>query len=186
MFPEAHRRKEKIASGSLFCNFFSPDVNLASRIYLSSNRANFARRFSNHADAEDLASETFLQVATGRDPAQIAEPKAYLSTIARRLLFHFWRRRELEQAYLQWLALHAGDSAPSPESQALAMELLLRVDTLLAGLPQAVRAVFLYSQLDGLGYAEIGQRMGLSVRTVQRHFALALERCLKAQRENRA
>ncbi|WYX22854.1 sigma factor-like helix-turn-helix DNA-binding protein [Achromobacter xylosoxidans] len=66
------------------------------------------------------------------------------------------------------------------------MELLLRVDTLLAGLPQAVRAVFLYSQLDGLGYAEIGQRMGLSVRTVQRHFALALERCLKAQRENRA
>ena len=49
-----------------------------------------------------------------------------------------------------------------------------------------MRAVFLYSQLDGLGYAEIGQRMGLSVRTVQRHFAQALERCLRAQREDRA
>ena len=143
-------------------------------------------RLRNHADAEDLASETFLQVAAARSPCQIAEPKAYLSTIARRLLFNFWRRRELEQAYLQWLALHAGDCAPSPESQALTMEMLLRVDTLLAGLPPAVRAVFLYSQLDGLGYAEIGQRMGLSVRTVQRHFAQALERCLRAQREDRA
>ena len=143
-------------------------------------------RLRNHADAEDLASETFLQVASGREPVAIAEPKAYLSTIARRLLFHFWRRRELEQAYLQWLALHAADSAPSPEAQALGMEMLLRVDAMLAGLPPAVRAVFLYSQLDGLNYADIGQRMGLSVRTVQRHFALALERCLKLQREDRA
>jgi len=66
------------------------------------------------------------------------------------------------------------------------MEMLLRVDAMLAGQPPAVRAVFLYSQLDGLGYAEIGQRMGLSVRTVQRHFALALERCLRLQREDRA
>ncbi|CAB3842068.1 sigma-70 family RNA polymerase sigma factor [Achromobacter sp. SIMBA_011] len=143
-------------------------------------------RLRNHADAEDLASETFLQVASVREPVPIAEPKAYLSTIARRLLFHFWRRRELEQAYLQWLTLHAADSAPSPESQALAVETLLRVDTMLAGLPPAVRAVFLYSQLDGLTYAEIGLRMGLSVRTVQRHFAQALERCLRVQREERA
>lgn len=143
-------------------------------------------RLRNHADAEDLASETFLQVASTREPALITEPKAYLSTIARRLLFHFWRRRELEQAYLQWLALQATDNAPSPESQALAVETLVRVDAMLAGLPPTVRAVFLYSQLDGLGYAEIGQRMGLSVRTVQRHFALALERCLRVQREGRA
>ena len=39
-------------------------------------------RLRNHADAEDLASETFLQVAAARSPCQIAEPKAYLSTIA--------------------------------------------------------------------------------------------------------
>lgn len=141
-------------------------------------------RLRNQADAEDLASDTFLQAAVSREPvAAIAEPKAYLSTIARRLLFHFWRRRELEQAHLEWLALHANESAPSPETLALSVEMLLRVDAILQGLPQPVRAVFLYSQLDGLGYEEIGERMGLSVRTVQRHMALALERCLRVRRE---
>lgn len=141
-------------------------------------------RLRNQADAEDLASDTFLQAAVSREPVTaIAEPKAYLSTIARRLLFHFWRRRELEQAYLEWLALHANESAPSPETLALSVEMLLRVDAILQGLPQPVRAVFLYSQLDGLSYEEIGERMGLSVRTVQRHMALALERCLRVRRE---
>ncbi|MNV88845.1 putative RNA polymerase sigma factor FecI [compost metagenome] len=73
--------------------------------------------------------------------------------------------------------------APSPEAVALGVEMLMRVDAVLHGLPPAVRAVFLYSQLDGLGYDEIGRRMGLSVRTVQRHMALALERCLRVRRE---
>ncbi len=144
-------------------------------------------RLRNQADAEDLASDTFLQAAVSREPVTaIAEPKAYLSTIARRLLFHFWRRRELEQAYLQWLALHADDMAPSPEAVALGVEMLMRVDAVLHGLPPAVRAVFLYSQLDGLGYEDIARRMGLSVRTVQRHMALALERCLRVRREGHA
>jgi len=40
--------------------------------------------------------------------------------------------------------------------------------------------------LDGLSYDEIGRRMGLSARTVQRHMAMALERCLRVRREGHA
>jgi len=134
-------------------------------------------RLRNHADAEDLASETFLQVAVRGQAEAIAEPRAYLSTIARRLLFHFWRKRELEQAYLDWLALHRDAAAASPEARAIAVEALLQLDRVLAGLRPPVRAVFLYSQLDGLGYDEIARRTGLSVRTVGRHMATALARC---------
>ena len=140
-------------------------------------------RLRNRADAEDLASDTFAQIVAQRDalPA-LTQPRAYLATIARRLLFHFWRRRELERAYLDWLAATADALAPSPETRAITMEALLRIDRLLDGLPPPVRATFLYSQLDGLPQEEIAARLGLSVRTVQRHITRGLERCLLAGR----
>lgn len=63
------------------------------------------RQLSNRADAEDTASETFCQVLSSRiDTDEIQQPRAYLSTIARRLMFDRYRRRQLEKTYLDYLA----------------------------------------------------------------------------------
>ena len=42
--------------------------------------------------AQDIASETFLRVLALPDPSQIREPRALLTTIARRLMYEGWRR----------------------------------------------------------------------------------------------
>lgn len=134
-------------------------------------------RLRNHADAQDLAAETFVRVLAGPAPAGgIREPRAFLTTIAKHLLFSFWRRRDLEQAYLEALALQPEALAPSPEDRAVLLETLAHVANALDGLPLAAQRAFLLSQLDGLGYAEIAAQLGLSQSTVRRHMGEGFRR----------
>ncbi|MEH6563997.1 MAG: sigma-70 family RNA polymerase sigma factor [Halopseudomonas sp.] len=139
------------------------------------------RRLRNYADAEDTAAEAFCQIlASSVDPDTIEQPRAYLSTIARRLIFDRHRRRRLELAYLERLAALPEALAPSPEELALLVEALSAIDHSLSGLPQVVKRAFLYSQLDGFSYAEIGRRLGISERTVGRYMTQALQQCYLA------
>ena len=49
---------------------------------------------------------------------------------------------------------------------------------MLNGLPPKVREAFLLSQLDGLTYAQVAQRLDVTVRTVKRYMAQAFEQCI--------
>ncbi|MDU9403420.1 sigma-70 family RNA polymerase sigma factor [Pseudomonas sp. zfem004] len=136
------------------------------------------KRLRNRADAEDTAAEAFCQMLGARvDPDSIQQPRAYLSTIARRLIFDRHRRRQLEQAYLERLALLPEPVAPSAEEQLLLLEALVTIDQVLDGLPDIVKAAFLYSQLDGLSYVDIAAKLNLSERTVSRYMKQALRQC---------
>lgn len=136
------------------------------------------KRLRHHEDAQDTAADTFVELLLARtDPQTISQPRAYLSTIARRLIFHRYRRKQLEAAYLQCLAQLPETLAPSPEETLSLLQTLAAIDVSLGGLPDAVKAAFLYSQLDELGYAEIAQRLGVSERTVTRYIKQALTHC---------
>lgn len=137
------------------------------------------RRLDNRWDAADLSQDTFVR-AMG-SPAVLAdlrEPRAWLLTICKRLLVNFYNRRSLEQAYLEALAQVPEALAPSPEQRWLVLETLQALDELLDGLPPSVRRAFLLSQLEGLGYRDIAERLAVSERTVKRYMAQAYEHCL--------
>jgi RNA polymerase sigma-70 factor (ECF subfamily) len=137
------------------------------------------RRMGNGCDAADLSQDTFLRVlASSQKVADLHEPRAYLLTVGKRLLSNFYQRRSLEQAYLNALALLPEDSVPSPEQRWLLLETLQALDELLDGLPTAVRRAFLWSQLEGLGYQQIAERLQVSERTIKRYMAQAYEHCL--------
>lgn len=127
--------------------------------------------------AADLAQDTFVQVLSARHAVEIDEPRAYLTTIAKRVLFNFWRRRDLEQAYLEALAALPESSVPSLEEQALVFEALDVMDRALGRLPARVRQVFLLNQLQELTYREIAGRLGMPVITVRRYMKQAIRAC---------
>ncbi|WP_460146462.1 sigma-70 family RNA polymerase sigma factor [Pseudomonas sp. S2_A02] len=136
------------------------------------------RRLRNHADAEDTVGDTFYQMLVARvDPDSIEQPRAYLSTIARRLIYDRHRRRKLELTYLERLSTLPEALAPSPEEQLQLIQALVAIDRALDGLPVVVKATFLYSQLDGLSYVAISHKLGLSERTVSRYMKQALRQC---------
>lgn len=137
------------------------------------------RRMGNAWDAADLSHDTFLKVLSSAQPlTDVREPRAYLLTVGKRLMSSFYTRRSLEQAYLDALASLPQDCAPSPEQRWVLLETLHALDELLDGLPTAVRKAFLLSQLEGLGYRDIAERLEVSERTVKRYMAQAYEHCL--------
>ena len=58
------------------------------------------------------------------------------------------------------------------------LETLLQLDAMLDGLGLKVRQAFLFAQLEGLSYAEIAQRLDVSVSSVTKYIAKATEHCL--------
>ncbi|MGJ7551014.1 sigma-70 family RNA polymerase sigma factor [Pseudomonas alloputida] len=139
------------------------------------------RRLGNAWDAADLSQDTFLRVLASAQPLEnIREPRAYLLTVGKRLLSNLHQRRSLEKAYLDALAQQPEQSLPSPEQRWILLETLQALDELLDGLKAPVRRAFLWSQLEGLGYAEIALRLNISERTVKRYMAVAYEHCLLA------
>lgn len=127
--------------------------------------------------AADLAHDTFIRVLTAREAPTLIEPRAFLTTVAKRVLFNFYRRQDLERAYLDALAQMPEHVAPSEEERAIILQTLIELDQLLDGLPVQVKRAFLLAQLDGLTYAQIGAELGISIATVKRHLNKAAMRC---------
>jgi RNA polymerase sigma-70 factor (ECF subfamily) len=138
-----------------------------------------SRRMGNGWDAADLSQDAFMRVLVGSQAiSELQEPRAYLKTIGKRLLINLYKRRSLEQAYLDALAQLPESCAPSPEERWLVLETLQALDELLDGLPHVVRRAFLLSQLEGLGYRDIAERLDVSERSVKRYMVQAYEHCL--------
>ncbi|RIX85048.1 sigma-70 family RNA polymerase sigma factor [Acidovorax cavernicola] len=135
------------------------------------------RRLGSACDAADLAHDVFMRLLARRHPIEMNEPRAYLSAMARGLVIDHWRRREIEQAWLDTVALMPEATAPSPESRLLVLETLIEIDRMLDALKPAVRTAFLLAQFDGLSCREIGERLGVSLATAERYVAKALRAC---------
>ncbi|MCA1323626.1 sigma-70 family RNA polymerase sigma factor [Herbaspirillum sp. alder98] len=135
-------------------------------------------RLGNACDAADLAHDTFLRVIERRRVAEINEPRAFLTTVARGILVNWYQRRALESAFLEALAALPEAEAPSPEQRYLILETLTQVDAMLDSLPPRARQAFLLSQLDGLKYDDIATRLGCSLISVKRYMKQAFLACL--------
>lgn len=127
--------------------------------------------------AEDLSQDAFVRILGKPDLHQVREPRALLTTIARGLLVDHFRRSALERAYLDELALVPEAVHPDLEEQALILEALREIDRLLGTLSSKARAAFRYNRVDGLGHAEIAERLGVSVPRVRQYLAQGLRQC---------
>jgi RNA polymerase sigma-70 factor (ECF subfamily) len=57
--------------------------------------------------------------------------------------------------------------------------LLRRLEDAIASMPRKQREIFLAHRIDGMSYAEIGRRSGLSVRQVERQMTRAIAKLCK-------
>lgn len=135
------------------------------------------RLVGSSSDAEDLAASAFTELAAHPDVSAIRQPRALLTTIARRLTFEHWRRRDIERAYLARLALAPEPVAPAPEVVLETVQEILLIDAALQQLSKRAREAFILSQFEDMKYADIAARLGVSVSMVRKYVAQALALC---------
>lgn len=137
------------------------------------------RRLGNATDAADLAQDTFVRLI--RSPQCFdsrPEARAYLRVVANGLCVDLWRRRSIEQAWLDTLAAQPEAVLPSAEHQAIVLEALYEIDTMLRSLPPKAAQAFVMAVACDMTYKEVAQALGVSVRMVAKYIARATLHCL--------
>ena len=131
-------------------------------------------------NAADLTQDTFTRILNARETVStLREPRAFLSTTARRLIIDQARRKQIENAYLQELALTAEalEGFQSPEQILTTLEALEQIAFILEGMHDKVRQAFVLYYLDGLTQTEIARQLALSDRTVRKYLIQAMLHC---------
>ncbi len=133
------------------------------------------RRLQDNHQAADLTQDTFLTLLVRRHAiADVREPRAFLTTIARGLLVDFWRRRDIEHAWAETLAARPEVTHPSPEVQVQALQALVEIDRKLQRLGLRARAAFLMHRIHGMTHPAIAVELRVSERTVRNDIAQAM------------
>lgn len=139
------------------------------------------QRLGCHGKAADIAQDAFVRILTVNNRQALPplqRPRAYLCTIAGRLLTDHFRRQSLEHAYQQVLSLQPEAVIPSEMVRLEILETLQTLDTALSRLKGDIRKAFLLSQLEGLTYAQIALELKVSERTIKRYITRALTICI--------
>ncbi len=123
--------------------------------------------------AEDIAQDTFIKLWENRDDIERKTIKAYLYTIAGNLTINYLKRQQLKYKFVN--TAQARTEKMNPEFIAEMAEFNEELQKVLAGIPEGSREVFLMNRIEDLKYREIAERLGISVKAVEKRMSKALQ-----------
>ncbi len=138
--------------------------------------AHLLRERVSHPDVEDCASETFRRALEGRGRLLAGAPvRPWLLGIARHVTLDALRARRKaaqrdagagDEPSSSPVVERVADPGPLPDARAEQRERAARIQMAMQQLPEQPRQALLLFHLEGLGYREIAERMGVPVGTV--------------------
>ena len=153
-----------------------PDLDDIYRRHASRLTRSLWRRTGNRDDALDLVQEAFSRLLRlGRvGSTAIENPEAYLNRAARNLLHNRAKADARRCVHLHVVVdegrLHGPDQHHLLESR----DMLRRLEAVMLKLKPKTRAIFIAHRIDGLSYAEIAERTGLSISGVEKQMIKAI------------
>lgn len=142
-------------------------------------RAYVRVRFPTLTDIDDLIQETFARILRVRSAGPVRSAKALLFTTARNAALDLLRRRQTVQ--FESLANLADSSVliDGPGTvEALSREQELELlDQAVQSLPTRCQQILVMKKIDGLSYAEIGEKLGIKPNTISAQLTIGVLRC---------
>jgi len=143
-------------------------------------QAFFRRRVRAKADAQDLAQEVYVRMLRVRDQDAIRNPVHYLYTVANNLAKEqaVLDRRRAAGVDLEEAEAHEQlETLPAFDADIDAAQRATRLRVVLKQLRPKWQAAVALRFVDGLSYAEIAIRMGVSRQMAKKYVAQALVDC---------
>lgn len=154
------------------------------RLFLAHRRelqTYLTRRLRDREMAADLTQETFLRFAEQGSRTTIVDDRSYLYRTARNLAIDHVRRigRHRTDSTTHDDLADLPENLPGPEQIVDGRQRLDRLRAIVEELPKRTRQVFVLNRIEGLTYSEIAGRLGISISSVQKHLASALQHVLQ-------
>jgi RNA polymerase sigma factor (sigma-70 family) len=148
------------------------------------------RRFGSFDFASEVLHEAWLRLQrgdAGASAAVVHNPRAYLYRVVLNVATDRQRaeRSRLAAADVEAIRLGAQDDLDPARIAEARLELEALAQAINA-LPPRRRAVFIAARLEGLPYKVIAERLGVTVRVVDRELGIALDHLNKIWKEGRS
>lgn len=160
---------------SLYQNLTADEkVELLFRKYYAVLCKSLYRTLRDTSLAEDIVQEVFLKVWEMRDTIKMDEAmQSYLYRSCYNTALNFLKKQKKEVDDDVLLTL-AGDS--SAEKNLNIRETENEITAAIEALPPKTKLVFSMSRFEELSYKEIAERLDISVKSVEKHMGIALQR----------
>jgi RNA polymerase sigma factor (sigma-70 family) len=139
-------------------------------------------------DIEDIVQETFLRAYEAEQSREIHSPRSFLFRVAHNIALNEISRKA--NSLLELVGdpdtLDVIDHEPGAEQQLEIRRDFDALNRVVGALPAQCRRVLIMRKVFGLSHKEIAARMDISVRTVEKHLAKALQRCQESRRQEAA
>ena len=124
--------------------------------------------------AEDLVQDVFLKLWEKRDLVKRETIKSYLYTIAHNMIINQAKRQQLMYNFMIKSKVMPTEHE-TPDFIMEKKEFHSYLNHVLASIPEPDRVVFLMNRIEQLKYSEIAERLGLSVKAVEKRMSKALD-----------
>ncbi|PRB83914.1 RNA polymerase sigma factor [Pseudomonas sp. MYb185] len=136
----------------------------------------------------DLTHESFARLfALLQQKGGVEKPLAYLYTVANHLVIDHLRSHAVSRTDTvmpEDLHVHE-DPLADPALQVMSLSSIERLHDVVRQLPLRTQQVFQLGRIEGLRYKEVAARLDISVSSVQKHMAIALELVMRHLEDDR-
>lgn len=143
----------------------------------------FANKFTGDLQiSQDLVQDAFLKLWEKAEPlSTIESPKAYLFQAVRNSCLNHHRHLNIKHSVEAEIAFEIGSrerqfyaSKDDPVNSLLELEIEEKVERIIESLPEKCREVYRLSRRNFLKNKEIADKLGISVKMVEKHISKAL------------
>ncbi|MBS3807772.1 MAG: RNA polymerase sigma-70 factor [Bacteroidales bacterium] len=137
----------------------------------------YANRYLKDLDlSEEAVQDVFFRIWTKRQSLNIHESlKSYLYASTRNKCLKMIRSDKMADKYYEYAKHTAPQKVSTPVDELNAAELNRLIERTIRELPGRTQEIFRLSRYQGLKYAEIAERLSVSVKTVEANMGKALK-----------